>query len=95
MMYEEFTNLIKTKAPTAEEYAVIERVYTSHPAFDVDSPKVKVALLYDLMGFGIFEEMIPVTVVAEQMADEIRETTAELNAIKHKRDEMFSNYKSL
>lgn len=95
MMYEEFTNLIKTDAPTLEEYKVIETVYTFHPAFDVDSPKVKVAALYDLMGFGIFREMLPMANEAEDIQSEIHSRQADLNDAKRKLETFRDMYKSL
>lgn len=59
MMQHEFEALITAPAPTDEQYEVIEKVYTWHPLIGTAGGKQQVASLYDLMGYSIFEEMLP------------------------------------
>ena len=93
MMYEEFAEIIQTKAPTQEQYEVIEKVYTNHPAFEVDLPKVKAARLYDLMGYGDFKDMEPIAEEAEKLAIKMRELTSQLNKVKEEYKELSEKYK--
>lgn len=93
MMYEEFTALIKTKAPTQKQYELIERVYATHPAFEVSSPKEKAAQLYDLMGYEIFTAMLPVAEEAEELQNKMRSLTAQLNEVKEQYRELSESYR--
>lgn len=92
MMYEEFEKLITTEPPTQEEYKVIEKVYTTHPAFDVAMSKQKTAQLYDLIGFSIFKEMLPKAEEAEKIREEIRLTNIKLDKFKEQLKEISRGY---
>lgn len=92
-MYEEFEKLIKTDKPTTKEYEVIEEVYATHPAFDVTDAKKKAATLYDLMGYGIFEEMLPLAREAAKAVEEMRLLTNRLNEAKDNYHRISTKYR--
>ena len=60
MMYSEFDRLCKENdiaGATQEDYKLIEKVYTFHPAFSVNDAKMRAAKMYKTFGVVIFEDM--------------------------------------
>lgn len=65
MMHEEFEKLVEKKV-TAEEYKVVEMVYTWHPAIKDTDGKRQIAMLYTEFGMTVIKAMLP---VAEKMLE--------------------------
>lgn len=48
------------KTVSQEEYEVIDKVYTFHPAFSETKGKDEIAELYNKFGFSVIQSMVPV-----------------------------------
>lgn len=95
MMQCEFESLITAPAPTDEQYEVIEKVYTYHPLIGTSGGKQQVAALYDLMGYSIFEEMLPKADERMELETQISSVRSEIRKKEQELKELELKIKSL
>ncbi|MCM1525164.1 MAG: hypothetical protein NC120_11990 [Ruminococcus sp.] len=91
MMYEEFTARLPegTKLPTAEQYEIIEEVYSTHPLFDeATGIKDKIAELYSKYGMRIICDMRETAKRAGEIKDDIQKKRREIEELKHEYKEL-------
>ena len=72
MMKEEFESLIGSGI-SAEDYAVVERVYMFHPAISETAGKEEVSELYKKFGMAIFMDMLQRAEMAESLIWKIKQ----------------------
>ena len=70
MMKQEFEARIKATV-TAEDYEVIEKVYTFHPIIDEVDGKDQIAKLYAIGGMALINDMVPRAEEAQRIENEI------------------------
>ena len=79
----------KYHAFSAEDYALIEYVYTWHPGIDNVTGKDQIAQLYAHGGIMIIKDMLPRAQKAEEVDGKIRAIRADISGMeKHIRDLM-------
>lgn len=75
MMRDEFNNMVRElggrREATAEEYTVIEYVYTWHPAISETRGKKQVAELFNSLGISVFRDMTETAKKAEDLEEKI------------------------
>lgn len=86
MMIEEFEKLVG-KTVKAEEYKVIELVYTWHPAISNTTGKKQMADLYTNFGMSVIKGMVPVAQKMSEIDNERRKLQAKMDMLKE-REEM-------
>ena len=86
MMIDEFEKLIG-KTVKAEEYKVIELVYTWHPAISNTTGKKQMADLYTNFGMSVIKGMVPVAQKMSEIDMERRKLQAKMDMLKE-REEM-------
>ena len=93
MLQSEFLSLIETKAPTAKQYEIIEKVYNWHPAIDNVNGKQQIASLYDIGGMMIIMDMLPRAEQVLQLHEQITSLKRELNAMYGKMHDLDPEYR--
>mgnify|MGYP003497928946 FL=1 len=76
------------KYPTAEDYNLIEKVYTYHPAISEVRGKAQVAALYAELGICVFHDMEPT-------ADRAMRLESDIRAAKHELSKLLDEYNDL
>ncbi len=76
-MKHEFEARIKATV-SAEDYAVIERVYAFHPIIDEVDGKDQIAQLYKLGGMALINDMVSRAEEAQQLKNEISHCRMEI-----------------
>ena len=77
MMKHEFEARIKATV-SAEDYAVIEKVYAFHPIIDEVDGKDQIAQLYKLGGMALINDMVSRAEEAQQLENEISHCRREI-----------------
>ena len=70
MTREEFADRITAKAPTREQYGIIETVYAHHPAIDEVQGKDQIATIYNMFGMRVILDMLPTAMKAKEIEEE-------------------------
>lgn len=72
MTKEEFVERLprETRAPSDDEYEMIEFVYTHHPSISATDGKNQIAMLYSTFGMRIITDMIETAKRAQEIEDE-------------------------
>ena len=78
----------KAILPDAEEYEVVERVYTFHPAFSVSQGKDQIAWLYATLGYGVIKSMLPEAEEAVKREEELARLRRERDDLEARLDEL-------
>ena len=82
MMKEEFMELANVKDIPAEDYQLIEFIYTWHPLIKDTTGKLQVAGLYENFGISIFKEMLPKAQEARDLESKLSEAMKVVEEIK-------------
>lgn len=96
MTKEEFMNKVAEATPKEKkipvvsntDYALIERVYTFHPAISETEGKRQIAELYVNFGMVLIMDMLPRAEVMATKERELREARAALNRIQEEIEEI-------
>lgn len=96
MTKEEFMNKVAEATPKEKkipvvsntDYALIERVYTFHPAISETEGKRQIAELYVHFGMVLIMDMLPRAEVMATKERELREARAALNRIQEEIEEI-------
>lgn len=91
MLKEEFEK-INGNEISAENYAVIEKVYMWHPSFE-NSTKEQVVSLYEVFGMGPFKGMHDTALALESMEKRLRQMFADTTKLKREIDDYRANVK--
>lgn len=81
MTRSEFEHRITTRKPTAEEYQVIELVYTHHPSISNAKGKDEIAELYQRFGMRIIRDMEAAAKANRELEKEIATLDAQRQAL--------------
>lgn len=87
MMKEEFESLIGNSI-SAEDYAVVERVYMFHPAISETAGKEEVSELYKKFGMAIFMDMLQRAEMAESLIWKIRQNRKRIAELEKQFNEL-------
>ncbi|MBP5782424.1 MAG: hypothetical protein J6W04_02680 [Bacteroidales bacterium] len=87
MMKSEFEKIIGRTVP-AEDYRVIDYVYTWHPAINNVDGKQQIADLYKIGGMAVIKGMVPATRRAEDIELRINLLKAELENLERDLDSL-------
>ena len=87
MTRQEFESRIDSNV-TAEEYSLIEYVYTFHPSISNTEGKDQIAGIYKIGGMRLIKDMIPTAQKAEQLEKDIHKTTANLQDLRNQYKEL-------
>lgn len=87
MMKEEFESLIGSSI-SAEDYAVVERVYMFHPAISETAGKEEVSELYKKFGMAIFMDMLQRAEMAESLIWKIRQNRKRIAELEKQFNEL-------
>lgn len=87
MMKEEFESLIGSGI-SAEDYAVVERVYMFHPAISETAGKEEVSELYKKFGMAIFMDMLQRAEMAESLIWKIRQNRKRIAELEKQFNEL-------
>lgn len=96
MTKEEFMNKVAEATPKEKkiavvsdtDYALIERVYTFHPAISETEGKRQIAELYVNFGMVLIMDMLPRAEVMAKKESELREARAALSRIQEEIEEI-------
>lgn len=96
MTKEEFMNKVAEATPKEKkipvisntDYALIERVYTFHPAISETEGKRQIAELYVNFGMVLIMDMLPRAEVMAKKEEELREARAALSRIQEEIEEI-------
>lgn len=96
MTKEEFMNKVAEATPKEKkipvisntDYALIERVYTFHPAISETEGKRQIAELYVNFGMVLIMDMLPRAEVMAKKEEELREARAALSRIQEENEEI-------
>ena len=96
MTKDEFMSKVAEATPKEKEipevsntdYALIERVYTFHPAISETEGKRQIAELYVNFGMVLIMDMLPRAEVMAKKEEELREARAALSRIQEEIEEM-------
>ncbi len=80
MLRGEFETLIG-KEVTDEEYAVIDKVYTYHPAIKISGGKEQIADIYKTMGIVVIKNMEETADFMIKLKEEINKYTIKINKL--------------
>lgn len=93
MMKEEFEQRIGREV-SAEEYEMIEYVYTWHPLINAVYGKDQIAAIYNMPGGAVFVgHMLPVARKAEQYQRQIDAKRAEVERAQKELNDMIARFK--
>lgn len=81
MMKNEFEVLVN-KPISDEEYSTIEYVYTWYPTISETGGKDQIAMLYNLFGMPLIEDMVERAGKMEKLEGDLRRAQAQLTAIQ-------------
>ena len=91
MMKEEFEALLQKdnkstcrKTTTGDEYEIVQTVYAWHPR---NFSKEQMAAFWITQGLGFIEDLLPASLQARFLEEQIRISNAEVSAMQRKRDE--------
>ena len=87
MMKEEFESLIGSGI-SAEDYAVVERVYMFHPAISETAGKEEVSELYKKFGMAIFMDMLQRAEMAESLIWKIKQNRKRIAELEKQFNEL-------
>ena len=87
MMKEEFESLIGNSI-SAEDYAVVERVYMFHPAISETAGKEEVSELYKKFGMAIFMDMLQRAEMAESLIWKIKQNRKRIAELEKQFNEL-------
>lgn len=87
MMKEEFETLIGSGI-SAEDYAVVERVYMFHPAISETAGKEEVSELYKKFGMAIFMDMLQRAEMAESLIWKIKQNRKRIAELEKQFNEL-------
>lgn len=79
---------------TAEEYKIIEKVYTWHPAIRNTDGKNQIATIFLAGGMAVIQDMVETAEMAMEIDNERRELEAKMNALKERTDRLSSGDKT-
>lgn len=91
MMYDEFTARLPegTRPPTAEQYEIIEKVYSAHPLFDEAAGiKDKIAEIYSKFGMRLICDMLETAKRAGEIKDDILKKRREIEELEREYREL-------
>lgn len=96
MTKQEFMNKVAEVTPKEKkiavvsdtDYALVERVYTFHPAISETEGKRQIAELYVNFGMVLIMDMLPRAEVMEKKESELREARAALSRIQEEIEEI-------
>lgn len=90
MTKQEFVGLLPdgARAPSDEEFAVIDLVYMYHPSISDIQGKYEIMSLYVLFGIRIIYDMKETALKAKAIEDKRRELQAELEQLELEEEEL-------
>ncbi|MEG2621384.1 MAG: hypothetical protein RSC06_00665 [Clostridia bacterium] len=87
---------IEEKDLSSEDYAVIEKVYATHPVIDPVKGKDQIAAIFNLTGgMRIIRDMVPTAEEAASIEDEIRSIGRQISELNAKMVEKKYQYEAL
>ena len=93
MTRQEFENLACSTV-TNEEYKIIEKVYTWHPAIRNTDGKNQIATIFLAGGMAVIQDMVETAEMAMGIDNERRELEAKMSALKERAGRLSSGDKS-
>lgn len=93
MTKQEFENMACATV-TAEEYKIIEKVYTWHPAIRNTDGKNQIATIFLAGGMAVIQDMVETAEMAMEIDNERRKLEAKMNALKERTDRLSSGDKT-
>lgn len=83
MMKQEFENLIG-KEVSDKEYAMIDRVYTFHPAISETEGKKQIADIYNAGGMVVIRGMLEAADIMDNLEKELEKAQIYVEKVKHR-----------